>query len=389
MRNSEINLLVKPTHECDLMCEYCYDRIEKSKVKNKIITDDLIKEIAIKSCRAFENVNWIWHGGEPTIAGIDFYKRNIKVINEIANKYNTNIKFSMQSNGKNISNNKEFLKELSNLEINVSLSLDFTNNNIYRSSKEEFNNILKTVKKNNLSIINVINKEDFENLIYNYKRLENENINFMFNKRFNNYENEESMNFIINNYKKYIDFILFEIDDIKDRTIKDIILSVISPESNKLCTLSNCIGTFININPDGDIFPCDRYGKSNSKNYNFINIKDIEFSLLEYLNSDVIKKLIDDNKFFINKYCKNKCNAYLFCNSSCKANRIDKNNNIDLKIKMSEECKFLQEIFGYISSILFNLKKSDFLKINNEVYNMLFENNFVTKEMISEIIKEQ
>ena len=382
MRNKEINLIVKPTHECDLLCTYCYDRIEKKEVNNKFITDELIKEIAIKSCRAFENINWIWHGGEPTLIGIEFYKRNMNIINDIAKKYNTNIKFSMQSNGKNISKNENILKELSNLCINVSLSLDYTSKNIHRSSNDDFNNILKIVKNNNLSIINVIEPSEFKNLIDYYKELEYLNINFMFNRIFNQEENISKLYEYIEDYKKYIDFILWNTNNIKDRTIKDIIKTVIGSK-DILCNLTNCIGNFININPDGNIFPCDRYGKFNSKKYGFINIKDIEFSLLEYVNSDILKNIIKDNKEFIKNNCKD-CKVYLFCNGGCKANR-NKNKIIDLTEKINNECVFYIEIFTYIFNILFNLKKEDYLKINNEIYEELFENNFITKEMILKI----
>lgn len=382
MRNKEIILLVKPTHECNMYCEYCYDSIEKKQIKNKIITNDLIKEIAIKACRAFETINWIWHGGEPTLAGIEFYKRNMEIIRYIASKYNTKINFSMQSNGKILSNNDLYLKVLKKLGINISFSLDYINNNEYRYAKEEFYKILSTVKTYNLPIINVVNHNEFDKIIDTYKKLESENISFMLNKRFCGNETKEQLNEIIYNYKKYIDFILWENDDIKDKTLKDFIKAIIN-NKGVLCTLDNCIGKFININPDGDIFPCDRYGKINSSKYGYINIKDIEFSLLEYLNSNILNNIMNDNNNFIKENCK-ECEVYYFCNGGCKANRIT-NGTIDLTIKKYNECKFLKEILSYIFDTLFNIKKEDYLKLNNEVFVEMFENNFITKEIINKL----
>ena len=70
----ELTLQIKPVgNNCNLDCTYCYAmpfRNDKFKILDISLLDKLIKE-------AFEITNILivsWHGGEPTMAGLDFYK---------------------------------------------------------------------------------------------------------------------------------------------------------------------------------------------------------------------------------------------------------------------------------------------------------------------------
>ena len=84
-----------PTDACNMACIYCYHEphffdIEKISYK----TLDHIMRISIPY---YKKINFIWHGGEPLLMGIDFYKKAV----ELENKYNINdslITNSIQTN---------------------------------------------------------------------------------------------------------------------------------------------------------------------------------------------------------------------------------------------------------------------------------------------------
>ena len=106
-----ITILCKPTHECNMDCEYCYDKKEKKLVNNKRIPIDLLEKTIKISLKGFKNITWIWHGGEATLMGKDFFVK----AKELFDKYKTdehNIEFLIQSNGKNISDTYDWLNEL-------------------------------------------------------------------------------------------------------------------------------------------------------------------------------------------------------------------------------------------------------------------------------------
>lgn len=78
------SLVVKTTSTCNLACTYCYINPHNSTIGARII-DRKILEKAIASYarladngqgtgRAFDHASFLWHGGEPTIVGVGFFK---------------------------------------------------------------------------------------------------------------------------------------------------------------------------------------------------------------------------------------------------------------------------------------------------------------------------
>lgn len=79
----EFQVFVKPAGPaCNLRCEYCY-YISKNSLygdKRSVIPDNLLEKYIISHFEASNNdtVIFSWHGGEPLLAGIDFYRRAVK-----------------------------------------------------------------------------------------------------------------------------------------------------------------------------------------------------------------------------------------------------------------------------------------------------------------------
>ncbi|MFI3167093.1 MAG: hypothetical protein R3Y32_03145 [Bacillota bacterium] len=88
MRN--ITVVVKPTHECNMRCKHCYHEEKGYEVHN--IEFDAILKMDKMLLTSYDRVDFIWHGGEPLLMGLDFYKavlcdqKNIIVLCLIAYK---------------------------------------------------------------------------------------------------------------------------------------------------------------------------------------------------------------------------------------------------------------------------------------------------------------
>ncbi|MGL5054526.1 MAG: anaerobic sulfatase maturase [Fusobacteriaceae bacterium] len=87
--------------KCNLQCKYCF-YLEKDNIlkKEKGLMDDQILENYIDDYIKSQStpiVEFVWHGGEPLLAGIDFFEKVIK----IQKKYSEykEIKNSLQTNG--------------------------------------------------------------------------------------------------------------------------------------------------------------------------------------------------------------------------------------------------------------------------------------------------
>ncbi len=76
------SLLIKPASaDCNLRCEYCFYIDHLENVKKKPRMSDEILEIMIKSYMSTDQnkqYSFGWQGGEPTLMGIDFFKKVVE-----------------------------------------------------------------------------------------------------------------------------------------------------------------------------------------------------------------------------------------------------------------------------------------------------------------------
>lgn len=81
-------LLITPVGmECNLQCSYCYNGSHRNSVDNpsKIISDEILYKIFTEIysfCKDEDYLDVIWHGGEPLLAGQEFYRRAIAIERE-------------------------------------------------------------------------------------------------------------------------------------------------------------------------------------------------------------------------------------------------------------------------------------------------------------------
>jgi len=67
---------------CNLCCSYCYylkDVGEPDAASQPRISDELLERFVCQYVQASPGpeLNFVWHGGEPTLAGLDFYRRAV------------------------------------------------------------------------------------------------------------------------------------------------------------------------------------------------------------------------------------------------------------------------------------------------------------------------
>ena len=73
-------VMLKPVgSSCNMACSYCYYLNNEVSDRKKMTTDRLEKIIASYfASNPFEVNSFVWHGGEPTLAGLDFYKEAVQ-----------------------------------------------------------------------------------------------------------------------------------------------------------------------------------------------------------------------------------------------------------------------------------------------------------------------
>jgi uncharacterized protein len=135
-----IHVLAKPTGSiCNLSCAYCYFLDKKALYPgSKFCMSDEVLENYIQQLIAAHRspqVTVAWQGGEPTLMGIDFYRRAIE-LQEKYRKPGMNFENTMQTNGTLLDDEWcQFFKE-NNFLIGISIDGPRELHDIYRVDKK-------------------------------------------------------------------------------------------------------------------------------------------------------------------------------------------------------------------------------------------------------------
>ena len=154
-----ISFLLKPASaSCNMRCRYCfYEDVSNLRERHNLglmslETADSLIEWAFSSLDDDGVVSFAFQGGEPTLAGLDFFKAFTRKVNESRRK-NQKVSFSLQTNGYTISEDwATFFKENSFL---VGISVDgnlkeHNRNRIDAKGEGTYLRILENVKTSKL-----------------------------------------------------------------------------------------------------------------------------------------------------------------------------------------------------------------------------------------------
>ncbi len=124
MNIPSISLLIKPSsHLCNLNCAYCfYKRVSDVYPKRDVMTKDTLEALIKKTLSLNARLNsFTWQGGEPMLMGIDFYREATRLQDKYRRPGQV-VENSLQTNGVLIDEGwADFLKRRNFL---VGLSLD-------------------------------------------------------------------------------------------------------------------------------------------------------------------------------------------------------------------------------------------------------------------------
>ncbi len=322
----ELTLQIKPVgNHCNLRCSYCYAMPFKSPKFAKLdlnLLEKLIKE-------AFEITNNVivsWHGGEPTMAGLDYFKQYILIVNKYK-KANQNIVNMIQTNATLITDEfAQFFKE-NDFIVSVSLDGDETSHN-----KNRYNAAKKGSFKQTMEGIHILRKHDiyppviatvtqstFEDGARNFDFfVENGFTEIKYSPVYDSATDEFSINdakwseYLTNILNKWLELANPEI---KVREIDEILMWY-AGKTASLCANRGMCAKWISVDEKGNIYPCEYLRSSNS----YGNIKDTTLKeVFKTKNYDDFK----DKILYRPKKC-DTCKLFNICHNGCPATRVDK-----------------------------------------------------------------
>lgn len=148
--------VTKPTSFlCNMNCTYCYYLKKKELYpQNQLTMSDYILEKYISEYidsqpKSFNKIYFIWQGGEPTLLGLGFFEKIIKLQKKYK-PFNVEILNSLQTNGTILDENfAKFFKE-NNFLIGISIDGPEKLHNYYRKYKNGSGSFKKVMKGINL-----------------------------------------------------------------------------------------------------------------------------------------------------------------------------------------------------------------------------------------------
>ncbi|MEG0275561.1 MAG: radical SAM protein [Coprobacillus sp.] len=323
----KITILIKPvSSSCNMQCEYCFykDVSQYRDINSKLMSQKTIHTIIEKVFNIQQSamqVEFCFQGGEPLLAGIDFYRYFISIVNKV-NKIHT-ISFSIQTNG--ILINQEWVDFFKQYHFLVGVSLD---------GVEEVHDYYRIINKENT------HKEIVKGITLLQKNSIDFNILSVITPKMSTYAKEIYHFYKTMNYK-YIQFIpclpfldgtgglkpkeyarfykeLYD-EFINDKSIHIDLFEQIAllKRGVKECScgmLGYCSFQFV-MEANGDIFPCDFYAidKYRLGNIHNIDLKDI-------MTNQRLSLFLTEDKCFSN-LCDH-CQYYKMCQGQCKRQNV-------------------------------------------------------------------
>lgn len=350
-----LTLLIKPSSSmCNLNCKYCFYS-DCSKYRNKYTNEfmdfNTLEEIVIKAfSENVDHLNFMFQGGEPTLIGLDFYKKLIYFQN-IYNINNIKITNSIQTNGFLL--NDDWCKFFFENNFLVGVSLDGFKS-IHDDVRVTFENLgsfdkvynsISLLKKYKVefNILSVIHKHNYyyiQNIYEFFKKNNFKYIQFIpyiknFNEDFNslNMNSDEYYYFLSNLFDLWYTDILnnnfFEIKNFLDY------IPVLKGYNPTCCGMGGFCSIHMVVESNGDVYPCDFYCVDNWLLGNIFN-----FSFNQLATNSTAKKFFT-RSINIHSDCK-LCYYFKLCGGGCRRTLEPFKNNIP---SLNYQCNSLKKFF--------------------------------------------
>jgi uncharacterized protein len=324
-----MNVIIKVVSDCNMSCVYCYER-ERNKKRLRMTLDNI--EVIMQKLSDYylknnsSRINFVWHGGEPLLLGIDFFKQVILMQNRIF-KNDLQWSNSLQTNLTLFDDGAlKFLKEYKN-DFSVGVSFDFSGKErVTRNGKSVRNTVARNMNKlyaNGLpvSIVTVLTHANLKHLdeIYDFIKSNNVEVRFLWEINFPkgraNRKRTISPKEYLNALSKLIER-WWNNGDAQGVIVNamDIVNKLLGNNSGSICKYSNnCQEGNLFIMMDGAVLPCDHCF---TEEYSYGNI--FEQPIEEILSSPVRQHCLARSLNIREKVCKN-CDVLDYCVGGCPA----------------------------------------------------------------------
>jgi len=260
---------------CNIKCDYCFFH-HKNQVQKEIMSIDVLDLFITQYLELFDGeVGFFWHGGEPLLAGIDFFNHIVR-IQEERKKGSHKIHNSVQTNGTLITDEWASFFKKHNWGVGVSLDGVEECHNKFRKDNAGIGTYHKVITAINLLRTHGVTPGILQTIQKSSLKYIKDNFNFLIEDLklkfwgMNIYDDVAGLNDILTDeslsnddyfylYKTYFDLWLDKGDsELVIREVDALTFGLLGRMSRS-CTNSGTCTSFMTVNWDGTVTPaCER-----------------------------------------------------------------------------------------------------------------------------------
>lgn len=323
----DYSLIIKITNGCNLNCAYCYHRRDKSRDFSQTMSYETLETMIYELLMHNEkHAEFIWHGGEPLLAGLETFKHIVEKQKEFNTK-GLQISNSIQTNATLLT--KEYIQFFKDNDFDVGISIDgpFDMHTEKRgTTNSEYEKILSSIKQlnkmgNRFGTLCVVGKQHVGQAERIYELIKEHhilNLGFLPCLVESNGVVDTELTISPKEYGQFlIDFfdvwVHGDTHGISERNIFDCI-RFFRNRPAKTCISTNSCDRYLTVMPEGSIYLCDNF--SSSDEHCVGNVID-GFNDIEQKEAMIwLKKALQSTP----EACA-KCEYYCGCYSGCKHRR--------------------------------------------------------------------
>ncbi len=346
------NVMLKPIGPvCNLNCTYCY-YLEKKNLyldtRNFRMPDDVLEEFTKQYIAAQEvpAVSFVWQGGEPTLLGLDYFRKALKY--QEKHSLGKRIDNIFQTNGTLLT--EEYCKFFKDNNFLIGVSIDgpealHNHHRVTNSNDGSFDKVMQgiemlhkyNVEFNTLSVVNRENG-DYPLEVYRFlKEIGSGFIQFIpIVERIAGQIRSDAPNLVAPNYSEEASVTDWSVEPLQygrflnaifDEWVRkdvgryfvqifDVTLANWVGENPGLCVFTETCGDATVMEHNGDLYSCDHFVYED-----FLLGNIMKTPLKEMIKSDRQVKFGHDKRDHLPRYCF-ECDYRFACHGECPKNRI-------------------------------------------------------------------
>jgi uncharacterized protein len=355
--------LIKPASgRCNMRCAYCFYRSETAmrQVNDYGIMSGETAERLID--RAFETgaetYSFAFQGGEPLLAGLDFYEFFTSKVKERAPK-SAGVSYALQTNGTLI--NREWAQFFKKNNFLIGLSLDgprLLHDTLrpFADGRESFRSVFSgfevlratKVPVNALCVVNKLSADNPEP-VYSFLSRYFDWIQFIpCIDPIDAVPGENTWHLSPAAYRNFLikTFDLWHKDIVRGKRVHvryfNNLLDMLLGYAPEYCGMSGVCGIYFTVEADGSVYPCDFYALDQWK---LGNVEDSSFS--EMLDTEKARSFLDMSRY-VSPECRD-CTEFSLCHGGC---RRDREPSSEGKPALNRYCAAFKGFFNYAKPFL-------------------------------------